>query len=106
MLALITAAKMQENTGLSLEHESPNQVGLGKKRILFAYMIKQLKSLGISGSRVSKAIQCGFSALLLQRAYHALFTQGSCRYRGFRSYISTSRPVEKAEDIYRNILRK
>lgn len=32
MLAHITAAKMQENTGLSLEHESPNQVGLRKKK--------------------------------------------------------------------------
>ena len=69
-------------------------------------MIKQLKSLGISGSRVSKAIECGFSALLLLPTYHAQFMQGSCRYGDSRSYISTSRPVEKAEDIYSNILRK
>lgn len=69
-------------------------------------MIKQLKSLDISGSRVSKAIECGFSALLLSSAYHAQLMQGSCRYEGSRSYISTSRPVEKAEDIYSNILRK
>lgn len=41
------AAQMQENTGLSLKNEKV-QIKHVRKKNLFAYMIKQLKSLDIT----------------------------------------------------------